>query len=133
MDWEGSCKKCGQKRGDDITLGHHPVVAELKSKMKTHSKIGQATTQKFNTLLCRHFNKLRECKITLNNFHVLRDLLEEVETTTKSNWKAIKEARILKCYEVLEPNKHQRKEWITADILDNIQERKARKTEVSNK
>ncbi|VDP34565.1 unnamed protein product [Schistosoma margrebowiei] len=66
-----------------------------------------------------------------HRFKALEDLLKE-ETTMEGNWKKIKEALTSICQEVLDQNKHHRKEWISIETLDNIQDRKNRKTVIDN-
>nr|AAX30347.1 SJCHGC03051 protein [Schistosoma japonicum] len=55
------------RRGADIALDHHLVVAKMKLKLKKHWKTGAAVLQKFNTSLLLDTYKLNEFKITLNN------------------------------------------------------------------
>ncbi|VDP78949.1 unnamed protein product, partial [Schistosoma curassoni] len=53
------------------------------------------------------------------------------ETTVESNWKGIKEAITSTRHEVLDYKKHHHKEWITADTLDKIQERRNKKAAIN--
>ncbi|VDO59196.1 unnamed protein product [Schistosoma margrebowiei] len=66
-----------------------------------------------------------------NKFRAFHDLLNGEGTTVESNWKAIKEAITSICHEVLGHKKHHRKEWITVDTLDKIQERRNKKAAIN--
>ncbi|VDP49690.1 unnamed protein product [Schistosoma margrebowiei] len=48
------------------------------------------------------------------------------------NWKETKEAQTSMCQEVLGYKKQHHKEWIIMENLDSIQERKNKKTLISN-
>ncbi|VDO66336.1 unnamed protein product [Schistosoma margrebowiei] len=122
------------RRGADIASDHHLVVAKMKLKLNKHWKTGQTALQRFNTALLQDTNKLNELKITLNNrFQALQDLLEEQKTAVEDNWEGIKQAINSKCQEVLSRKKHHRMEWISIEILDKIQEKKNKKTAISNR
>ncbi|VDP30728.1 unnamed protein product [Schistosoma mattheei] len=87
----------------------------------------------FNTAILRDTNKLNEFKITLNNrFGALQYLLKEEETTMEENRERIKEALITTCHKALGRKKHHHKECISMEILDNIKERKNKKTVINN-
>ncbi|VDP30831.1 unnamed protein product [Schistosoma mattheei] len=60
------------------------------------------------------------------------DLLKEEETTMEDNWKGNKEALTSTCQEVLGLKKHHHKEWISIETLNNIKERKNKKTAINN-
>ncbi|VDP65366.1 unnamed protein product [Schistosoma mattheei] len=49
----------------------------------------------------------------------------------ESNWKGIKEPITSTCHEVLGHMKHHRKEWITVDTLNKIQERRNKKAAIN--
>ncbi|VDP36979.1 unnamed protein product [Schistosoma margrebowiei] len=100
--------------------------------LKKHWTTGKTALQRFNTTFLRHTDKLNEFKITLNNrSQVLRDLLKE-ETTVEDNWKEIKEVLTSTCQEVLCRKKHHRKEWISIETMEKIQERKDKKTAIND-
>ncbi|VDO60081.1 unnamed protein product [Schistosoma margrebowiei] len=111
------------RRGAEIALDHHLVVANLKLKLKKNWIIGQTALQRFNTVLLRDTKKLNEFKVTRNNkFQALQHLLKEEETTMEENSKGIKEALTSTYQEVLGRKKHHHKERISIETLDNIRE-----------
>ncbi|VDP20244.1 unnamed protein product [Schistosoma margrebowiei] len=50
----------------------------------------------------------------------------------EDSWKGIIEVLTSTCQEVLGRKKHHHKEWIFIETLDNIQERKNKKTVINN-
>ncbi|CAH8493033.1 unnamed protein product [Schistosoma haematobium] len=121
------------RRGADIALDHHLVVANLNLKLKKNWTGGQTAIQRFNTAFLRDTVKLNEFKIALNNrFQALQDLLKEEETTMEDNWKGIKEALTSTCQEVLGLKKYHHKEWISTETVDKIKERKNKKAAINN-
>ncbi|VDO70658.1 unnamed protein product, partial [Schistosoma margrebowiei] len=121
------------RRGSDIASEHHPVLANLKLKLKQNWTSGQTALERFNTAFLRDTDKLNEFKIALNNrFQALQDLLKEEETSMEDNWKSIKEALISTSQEVLGLKKYHNKGWISTETLDKIKERKNKKTAINN-
>ncbi|KAL5018155.1 hypothetical protein ScPMuIL_003877, partial [Solemya velum] len=67
-----------------------------------------------------------EFNITLSNkFQVLQELLEE--ETVDERWKKTREAVTSTCQEVLGTRKQNHKEWISAQTLQKVEERRAKK------
>ncbi|VDP46598.1 unnamed protein product [Schistosoma mattheei] len=121
------------RRGSDIASHHHLVVAKMKLNLKEYWVAGETALQRFNTAFLRDTNKLNEFKIILNDrFQALQGLLKEEETTMEDNWKGMKQTLISTCQEVLGHKKHCHKEWTSMETLDKIQERKIKKTAISN-
>ncbi|VDP11532.1 unnamed protein product, partial [Schistosoma margrebowiei] len=58
--------------------------------------------------------------------------MKEEKTSMEDNWKGIKEALTSTCQEVLGLKKYHHKEWISTETLDNIKERKNKKTAINN-
>ncbi|VDP35225.1 unnamed protein product [Schistosoma margrebowiei] len=99
------------KRGADIALDHHLLVAKMKLKLKKYWTMGRTISQKFNTAFLQDTDKLNKFKTDLSNkFQAFHDLLNGEGTSMESNWKGIKEAITSKCHEVLDPKKHHHKE-----------------------
>ena len=60
-----------------------------------------------------------------NQFQVLQELIEEETIDTK--WKVLKEAVTSSCQEVLGFQNYRHKEWISAETIKKVQERKEKK------
>ncbi|XP_032397549.1 uncharacterized protein LOC116705458 [Etheostoma spectabile] len=67
-----------------------------------------------------------------NKFEVLQELLEEEDDNVVNRWQKVKETLRSACQEVVGPKKHQHKEWITAETLTKIEDRKMKKAVVNN-
>lgn len=76
---------------------------------------------------------MEEYRVALNNkFYVLQELKEDEVETIDRKWKKLKEAVTSACKEVLSPKKYEHKEWITAEALCKIWERKEKKAAINN-
>lgn len=118
------------KRGADVASDHHLLAAQLKLKLRKNC-VERNTRQRFNTELLKETTKREEFKITLTNkYQVLGELLEE--DTIDAKWKTIKEAVTSSCQEVLGPRKYNHKEWISAETMKKVQERKDKKAAVNS-
>ena len=76
-------------------------------------------------MLFKDVTKQQEFKI-----QVLDELFEE--DTINEKWQAIKESFTSTCNEVLGPKKQYHKEWISAEALKKIADRKRKKAEINN-
>ena len=119
------------KRGADAASDHHLLVARIQLKLKRHYTGQTSQRLYYNTSLLKDKSKQEEFKITLSNkFQVLNELLDE--ETIDGKWKELKEAVQTTCQEVLGNRKQVHKEWITAETLKTIEERKAKKAKMNN-
>jgi hypothetical protein len=121
------------KRGADVASDHHLVVARLKLKLKKNWMGTKEKRTKYNISLLKDAKTKEEYRLTLNNkYQVLQELFEDEEDNVNSRWQKVKEAVKSSCQEVLGPMKHQQKEWISAETLRKIQERKQKKAAVNS-
>lgn len=120
------------KRGADVASDHHLIVARLKLKLKrTGIGVNSRQRQRYNTTVLKDRTKQEEFKIALaNKFQILQDLPEE-ESIDK-RWQGVKEAFTSPCQEVLGPRKLCHKEWISAESIRRIEERKMKKAALNN-
>ncbi|CAH2247040.1 Hypothetical predicted protein [Pelobates cultripes] len=66
-----------------------------------------------------------------NKFEVLHELHEKGERSdVQDSWQKIKETLRTACQEVVRAKKHHNKEWITAETLGKLEERKQKKLAV---
>ena len=121
------------KRGADVASDHHLVVAKLKLKLKRNWMGPKEMKTRYNISLLRDVNTKDAHRHTLKNkYQVLEKLLEDEVDSVNNRWQKIKEAVKSTCLEVLGPMKQQQKEWISAETLRKIQERKQKKSAVNN-
>ncbi|VDP41839.1 unnamed protein product [Schistosoma margrebowiei] len=71
------------RRGADITLDHHLIVATtIKLKLKKQWTAGETALQGFDTAFLRNPDKINDVKIALSNsYQALQDLPKEKEAT----------------------------------------------------
>ena len=119
------------KRGADVASDHHLLVARLKLKLKKSWTGGPNQRQRYNTATLKDTWKQEEFKVTLSNkFQVLEELLEE--GTIEQKWQNVKEAVTSTCQEVLGSKSYTHKEWISAETLQKVAERREKKASVNN-
>ncbi|XP_043943589.1 uncharacterized protein LOC122815288, partial [Protopterus annectens] len=81
---------------------------------------------KYNVHLLKDSQTKEQFNIALKNkFEVLQELVEE--GGVNSSWQNVKKAVDLACQETLGPKKYHQKEWITAETLVKIEDRKRKK------
>lgn len=114
------------RRGADVASDHHLLVARIELKLKRNWTGETNNRQRYNTLPLNEIVGLEEFKITLaNKFQVLQEQREE--DTIEKKWKSIRTAVTATCQEILGQNKQNHKEWMTAETLKRIEERKGKK------
>ncbi len=118
------------KRGADVASDHHLLVAKVKLKLKKNM-LENKRKYRYNTGLLKDPSKLNEFKLHMSNrFQVLQELIEE--ETIEETWEKTKSILTSTCEEVLGPIKRQAKEWISADTMKIIEERKRKKATLNN-
>ena len=122
------------RRGADVASDHHLLVARLKMKLKKNWKeTATAKRMKYNISMLKDISTKQEFSLSLTNkYQVLQELIEEEEVTIDSQWQKVKGAFVSTCQEVVGPKRHQQKEWISANTLRKIQERRQKKAAVNN-
>ncbi|XP_043922942.1 uncharacterized protein LOC122798228, partial [Protopterus annectens] len=118
------------KRGANVASDHHLVVARLKLKLKRTQVQESSRRIKYNVHLLKDSQTKEQFNIALKNkFEVLQELVEE--GGVNSSWQNVKKAVDLAFQETLGPKKYHQKEWITAETLVKIEDRKRKKAKVN--
>ncbi|VDO70029.1 unnamed protein product [Schistosoma margrebowiei] len=74
------------RRGADIALNHHLVVAKMKLNLKKQWTDGETALQNYGTVFVRGTDKLNRLKIALNNrFQDSQDPLESKGNAIENN------------------------------------------------
>jgi hypothetical protein len=121
------------RRGADVGSDHHLVVARLKLKLKRNQTDASDGRVKYNISLLKDPKTKEQFNLVLENrFKVLQELIEEEEDNVFNRWQKVKETLRSSCQEVVGTKKHQQKEWITAETLNKIEDRKRKKATVNN-
>ncbi|KAJ8356884.1 hypothetical protein SKAU_G00196780 [Synaphobranchus kaupii] len=118
-------------RGADVPSDHHLLVMTARLRLKKHITVTNART-KYNVGLLRN----RDTQDTQTAFQLslsnrlqpLQELFEDVNTDIESQWQHTKKLWHDTCEEILGRKKTQHKEWISADTLQKLEDRKERKT-----
>lgn len=93
------------RRGADVASDQHLMVVHIKLKLK------------------RNWS---------GETNIRQVLQERIEEETIEEWQNFTEAVTSTCKEVLGIKKHSHKEWMTAEIMKNIEERKKKKEAMNN-
>ena len=128
IDHVCNAKKCRRslkdvrvKRGADVALDHHLVVATLKLKLR-RNETGQQGRARYNVDFLRDVNTAERFRVTLSNrYQVLQELHEG--SNINSQWMDIKEAVNYACEEVVGGRKPEHKEWLSAKTYGRYRKR----------
>lgn len=119
------------RRGADVALDHHLLVARIKLKLKRNWTGETHTRQRYDTAPLKETARREVFTATLKNrFQVLQERIEE--ETIEEKWQSFEEAVTSTCKEVLSMKKHSHKDWMTAETLKKIEERKKKKEAMNN-
>ena len=96
-----SCEDVRVKRGADVPTDHHLVVMKLKLRLKRYDN-NRNNRKKYNVELLKNENvkMLFRMKLT-NRYQILKDELEQDETSNYINWEKTQEVFTKTCQEVL--------------------------------
>ena len=121
------------RRGADIASDHHLLVAKVQLKLRRNWTGEKNLRPKYNTALLRDPETAETFGIMLKNkFQTLQELDEEEEQRIDGMWKNVKEAITTTCKETLGPQKSSHKEWISAESMKRVEDRKEKKAALNN-
>ena len=131
--WRRSLQDVRVRRGADVGSDHHLVTATLKLKLRRNGP-GRSRQQRFDTEKLRD-NKARSTFVLhlKNKFQALADeenLVPPGKTGIDTMWDQVKTAYTQTSEACLGPKQKKRKEWITADTWQAIENRRALKKRV---
>ena len=110
-------------KGATVGSDHYLVVGSLKLKLKRNCAQRAEGRERFNMTLLKDPAKKGEFQLTLSNrFQALADLPEE--SSIEDIWTSYKTATVQTCREVLGPRKPEHKEWISAETVRNLDDRR---------
>ena len=117
-----SCQDVRVMRGADIPSDHHLLVMTVKLRLKKHATATTSRTR-YNVGLLRNREVKAQFQLKLSNrFQPLQEL--EDETNMEGMWEDTKKIWLDTCEEVLGRKKTQHEDWISADVLQRLEERK---------
>lgn len=114
-------------RGADVYTDHQLVTTTVRLRLKKHHNSNNARV-KFNVGMLRDEEVRTRFQISLTNrFQPLQGMIEEDEADIKSQWEHYSKMWKDTCEEVVGKKKSQHKEWISADTIQKIEDRKKKK------
>ena len=131
--WRSSLQDTRGKRSADAGLDHHLVVAEVNMKLWALKKVRTIRT-KYCTYKLKDQRVKDEFTITLaDRYDALyngSDDDEEMEPELEEEWSQIKEMYSSTCEEVLGKVTRERKEWMSEDTWEIVEERRKLKAKM---
>ena len=119
-----SCQDVRVMRGADLPSDHHLLVMTMKHATTT------TPHTRYNVGLLRNREVKAQFQLKLSNrFQPLQEL--EDETNMEGMWEDTKKLWLDTCEEVLGRKKTQHKDWISADTLQRLEERKTKKAQLN--
>ena len=113
------------KRGTDVASDHHMVLATLKLRLKRHKSPTTATRTRYNVDLLSDKETADKFKINLaNRYQVLQQLYDDENIQLEKKWKQTKKMWTETCEETVDRKRAQQKDWMSAETLRKIQERR---------
>ncbi|XP_078603943.1 uncharacterized protein LOC144877771 [Branchiostoma floridae x Branchiostoma japonicum] len=135
--WRGTLQDCRIKRSADVGSDHHLLLATCRIRLAACRKKIQKST-KYNVERLKNPETKQEFILTLaNRFDALRYNSDEEddnegEDEIETEWSIIKEAYTSTCEEVLGKVKRERKEWMSDDTWEKVEERRKLKANIDN-
>jgi hypothetical protein len=150
--WRTSMQDVRVKRGADAASDHHLLVAEVKIKLLSHKRPRSGRHQ-YDVSKLKDPQCLNEFHLVLQNrfealYEVVQDHHQEDEEDQHQNpqadqpeqqtsgaanrkWKVIKQAYAETCDKVLGKASHKRKNWISSDTWNKMDERRKLKEKLN--
>lgn len=123
-----SLQDASVKRGADAASDHHMVLATLKLRLKCCKPPSTTTRTRYNVDLLRDKETADKFKINLvNRYQVLQQLYDDENAQLEEKWQQTKKVWTETCEETVGRKTTQHKDWMTAETLHKIQERKTKK------
>nr|KAG5686358.1 hypothetical protein BaRGS_026819 [Batillaria attramentaria] len=129
--WRSSLQDVRARRGADIGLDHHLVVAKLKMKLSSARKKQQNPRVRFNVRKLRMVETKEAFQIALQNRFEALQTDEEGEGTVEHAWTTLKQATVGACEETLGRPSSNRKPWISDETWQKVEERKKLKQDLN--
>ena len=125
--WRSSLQDIRVLRGADIGSDHHLLTAKVRLKIARVRK-GDSGLVRFEVSKLKDLEVRSTFKLALHNrFEGLQQLMEEKELSVDDEWRLIEQGYVETCEQVLGGAKPNRKEWISKETWDVIEQRKVAK------
>ena len=119
-------------RGADVGTYHNLVTEQIKFKLKRYHPTAAKPGFRYNTELLRNIKPKYSFQLELANRYQLLSNLIAADATVEQVWQQSKSAWKETCDKILGKRTRQHKDWISAETLGKVAERKQRKATVKN-
>ncbi|KAI5751342.1 hypothetical protein M8J77_006574 [Diaphorina citri] len=120
--FRNSVKSVKTYPGADISSDHNPLIAIIKVKLKKVPRKTQKKQMDLSKLKDKDIEKKVKNKINNKIQNIKQECLTSNDVNTK--WKHIQSSILAESKNELKPERVKKKEWITDDILDLMEERR---------
>ena len=130
--WIKSIRDTRTFRGADVGSDHNLLICNVKLCLKAVKKQGKSLRKVYNTDKLKDQQTRQEFTIKLKNrFRILEDLNDDDEHVVEKTWYRIKDNYNKTAEEVLGFRKRDRKDWISDQTWQKIEERKKIKSKLN--
>ena len=130
--WIKSVRDTRSFRGADVGSDHNLVICNVKLSLKAVKKQGKSLRKVYNTDKLKDQLTRHEFSIKLKNrFRILQDIETDDELVVEKTWHRIKDNYIKTAEDVLGCKKRDRKDWISDQTWQKIEERKKIKSKLN--
>ena len=125
--WRSSLQDVRVLRGADVGLDHHLLMTKVRLRIAKVRK-GECGRVRFEVSKLKDLEARNAFKLALHNrFEGLQQLMEEEELSVDDEWRQIEQGYVETCEQVLGRAKANRKEWISKETWEIIEQRKEAK------
>ena len=125
--WRSSLQDVRAMRGADVGSDHHLLMAKVRLRIAKVRK-GDSGRVRFEVSKLKDLEVRNAFKLALHNrFEGLQQLMEEEELSVDDEWRQIEQGYVETCELVLGRAKANRKEWISKETWELIEQRKVAK------
>ena len=125
--WRSSLQDVRVLRGADVGSDHHLLMARVRLRIAKVRK-GESGRVRFEVSKLKDLEVRNAFKLALHNrFEGLQQLMGEEELSVEDEWKQIEQGYVETCEQVLGRAKANRKEWISKETWEIIEQRKEAK------
>ena len=125
--WRSSLQDVRVLRGADVGSDHHLLMAKVRLRIAKVKK-GESGRVRFEVSKLKDLEVRNAFKLALHNrFEGLQQLMGEEELSVEDEWRQIEQGYVGTCEQVLGRAKANRKEWISKETWEIIEQRKEAK------
>ena len=125
--WRSSLLDVRAMRGADVGSDHHLLMAKVRLRIAKVRK-GESGRERFEVNKLKDLEVRDAFKLALyNRFEVLQQLTEKEQLSVDDEWRQIEQGYVETCKQVLGRANANRKEWISKETWEIIEQRKVAK------